>query len=555
MWGPRISGEEIPAQSILSSLLPFNQDILSPGNNFVMANTPLPPFKQPTPAFVEILSPQQQSTKQLLQNVLPFHQSYFQKTLYSRHSQEALKMLGSCAQKLYQEIRVESVAVGHDVEIYGRVKSLYSIFKKMNRKKIPLEEVYDARALRVIVDDSDSQFNTDSAIRACYRLLPVVQRLWKKIPREDDDYIANPKRTTGYQSLHTAVIGPDGLPMEVQIRTRSMHQSAEYGQAAHWVYKEGPSQFGTHSCDCTEDDDQSIKIGHPVLKVDNGNLSDGVVVSVGDGNKSLEVAVWLPCRLRKSGERGERAPLFKYANIYRYALSNGLLAEENSYDAFMKIERYILRGDRYCLSDHFGKRYRDRYLSILELCPQEQQLIYSLIQDVIQSEQQTICKLEHIKQKPFEKFKTGFKMDLEDYGFTTINSFSTTSTSSATSTEGTTEQNLLENTENDPSMRSILRLRQQLGSIEYHGDVLDLQNKEKYISVFTWPDGDVSEIAPGTTAEDLIRNMGKISIVNSDQDNLNIPKDLININNQLVSTKTVLQNGDYVVLGDQILDI
>eukprot|EP01024_Parvocaulis_polyphysoides_P053891 TRINITY_DN539_c1_g3_i5.p1 TRINITY_DN539_c1_g3~~TRINITY_DN539_c1_g3_i5.p1 ORF type:complete len:582 (+),score=81.33 TRINITY_DN539_c1_g3_i5:160-1746(+) len=527
--------------------------------------------------------------KWLLKNVLPFHYSYFQQVLYSQHSQEALKVLGSCASKLYQEIRVESAAVGHDVEIYGRIKSLYSMFKKMNRKKIPLEEVYDARALRVVVDDSDTSFNSESATSACYRLLPLVQRLWKKIPREDDDYIANPKRTTGYQSLHTAVIGPDGRPMEVQIRTRSMHQAAEYGQAAHWVYKEGEQTVHKPPCNCVIDTEQQIKIGHPVLKVNNGNLWDGVVVS--SMNNYIEVAVWLPCRLKKQQiEGGTRAPLFKYANLYRYALSNGLLAEVNSYDALMKIERYMLKNDRYCLSDHLGKRYSDRYVSILELCPEEIQLMQQLIQNVIQEEQKISRNPRSTNIYPFNNSKQNFRMNLEDYGIN--NPIAQTSISDNEieftpfpTPQKNNQQNTNNNSQNiqqksqiqdnnfqqqknksnqnqqqqkqqkdDISARSILRLRQQLGSIEYQGDKLDLQQKEKYISVFTWPDGDVSEIESGSTAEDLIRNMGKITIINSDQ-MVSEMKNVINVNNQLVSPKTVLKNGDYVVLGDQILDI
>lgn len=78
-----------------------------------------------------------------------------------------------------------------------------------------------------------------AAVEACYQIMPTVQRLWKPIFGEFDDYIVHPK-PSGYQSLHTAVIGPDRVPMEVQIRTSSMHHEAEYGQAAHWAYKDAP---------------------------------------------------------------------------------------------------------------------------------------------------------------------------------------------------------------------------------------------------------------------------------------------------------------------------
>jgi guanosine-3',5'-bis(diphosphate) 3'-pyrophosphohydrolase len=115
-----------------------------------------------------------------------------------------------------------------DSEIYGRPKHIYSIHKKMIEKGRPFEMVRDLRAVRLIVAD----------IPTCYAALGVIHTTWRPIPHEFDDYIAAPKDNF-YQSLHTAVIYDDGKPLEVQIRTPEMHQSAEYGIAAHWRYKEG----------------------------------------------------------------------------------------------------------------------------------------------------------------------------------------------------------------------------------------------------------------------------------------------------------------------------
>lgn len=113
-------------------------------------------------------------------------------------------------------------------EVSGRSKHIYSIWRKMQRKHLGFHELYDIRAVRILV----------TQVRDCYAALGIVHSLWKHIPKEFDDYIATPKEN-GYRSLHTAVIGPEGKALEVQIRTNNMHEEAELGVCAHWVYKEG----------------------------------------------------------------------------------------------------------------------------------------------------------------------------------------------------------------------------------------------------------------------------------------------------------------------------
>ncbi|MBT8091088.1 MAG: bifunctional (p)ppGpp synthetase/guanosine-3',5'-bis(diphosphate) 3'-pyrophosphohydrolase [Gammaproteobacteria bacterium] len=125
-------------------------------------------------------------------------------------------------------LRRELSEQGIEATISGRPKHIYSIWRKMQRKDRGMESLYDIRAVRILVND----------IGACYAALGVVHNLWSYIPGEFDDYIANPKENN-YQSLHTAVLGPAGKTLEVQIRSHDMHRHAELGVAAHWRYKEG----------------------------------------------------------------------------------------------------------------------------------------------------------------------------------------------------------------------------------------------------------------------------------------------------------------------------
>jgi GTP pyrophosphokinase len=121
-------------------------------------------------------------------------------------------------------------AAGVEAELAGRPKHIYSIWKKMQRKGLGFSELYDIRAVRILV----------ATITDCYAALGVVHTQWQHLPAEFDDYIARPKNN-GYQSLHTAVLGPSGKTLEVQIRTHAMHRANELGVAAHWRYKEGGS--------------------------------------------------------------------------------------------------------------------------------------------------------------------------------------------------------------------------------------------------------------------------------------------------------------------------
>lgn len=137
---------------------------------------------------------------------------------------EREQFIENICSSLREELKSEGIAA----QVSGRPKHIYSIWRKMQRKDGGIEQIFDVRAVRIFVDD----------VAHCYAALGVVHRLWAYLPGEFDDYIAKPKKND-YKSLHTAVIGPDGKTLEVQIRTYDMHRHAELGVAAHWRYKEG----------------------------------------------------------------------------------------------------------------------------------------------------------------------------------------------------------------------------------------------------------------------------------------------------------------------------
>ncbi len=130
-------------------------------------------------------------------------------------------------QNLLEDIRAELKKEDISAQVMGRAKHFYSIWRKMQKKNKTLSQVYDLNALRILVD----------TLQDCYKVLGLMHTKWKYLPAEFKDYIANPK-INGYQSIHTAVIGPDQKIVELQIRTKAMHEYAEMGIAAHWMYKE-----------------------------------------------------------------------------------------------------------------------------------------------------------------------------------------------------------------------------------------------------------------------------------------------------------------------------
>ena len=133
--------------------------------------------------------------------------------------------------ELVEVIQGQLAKAGISARVKGRAKNIFSIWRKMQSKGIALEDVHDVRAVRIVVDD----------LASCYASLGIIHSTWSHVPSEFDDYIAVPKEN-GYQSIHTAITFDDGRSLEVQIRTREMHENAELGVCAHWAYKEGTDE-------------------------------------------------------------------------------------------------------------------------------------------------------------------------------------------------------------------------------------------------------------------------------------------------------------------------
>lgn len=428
---------------------------------------------------------------------------------------------------LYQPRKIIYVP-GMEVTLSSRLKSLYSIYSKMNRKDVSIDKVYDARALRVIVGDKSGTLH-GQAVRCCYSLLNIVHRLWTPIDGEFDDYIVNPK-PSGYQSLHTAVHGPENSPMEVQIRTQSMHEYAEHGVAAHWLYKEAGnklpikssvigSEITSSSYLSNDMEDKSpledhvlqkyssLKVGHPVLRVEGSHLLVAVIVRVDEDGRDLLVAASFVLAAseavadRRSSSQRKRWEA--YARLYK-KVSDEWWCEPGHGDWFTCLEKYTLCKDGiYHKQDQF-QRLLPTFIQVIDLSEAEEIEYWNVVSAVSEGKQ------------------------LDSLLLNSSSSDSSASSSgwSAPMEAGINNKVLL--------LRTMLQWEEQLRSeAGFQQAKLANENQIGEIAVVCWPDGEIVRLRSGSTAADAATRVG-------------LEGKLVSVNGQVVLPNTELKDGDVI---------
>ncbi|OMP08512.1 hypothetical protein COLO4_06399 [Corchorus olitorius] len=470
----------------------------------------------------------------------------------------ALASLVVCEEALEKELFISiSYIPGMEVTLSSRLKSLYSIYSKMKRKDVGINKIYDARALRVVVGDKNGTLH-GSAVQCCYNLLNIVHRLWTPIDGEFDDYIVNPK-PSGYQSLHTAVQGPDASPLEVQIRTQRMHEYAEHGLAAHWLYKETgndlPSEISLDESEIEEssyyskdpdgqnsmDDEsfqkyRSLKVGHPVLRVEGSNLLAAVIIrhvrtlylmfmlyhivfifTTGENisicrvdKEGKELLVAVSFGLAASEAVADRRSSFQikrweaYARLFK-KVSDEWWCEPGHGDWCTCLERYTLcRDGIYHKQDQF-ERLLPTFIQVIDLTEQEESEYWAVMSAVFEG-------------KPVESIATTPSLTYV----------------ASNSIEASINRKVR-------LLRTMLQWEEQLRSESSFGREDDGAKSSinpdsvvlGEVVIICWPHGDIMRLRSGSTAADAARRAG-------------LDGKLVVVNGQLVLPNTELKDGDVV---------
>ncbi|KAJ4842139.1 hypothetical protein Tsubulata_024256 [Turnera subulata] len=529
MWSS--SGKSGCAKRISSntSFLPLNTESSSPDCSYLELNEDVTTIKDLLEAVVpfDILLDRRKQRKFVndLHNISENRAS----SKVVKDAGIALASLVSCEEALEKELFISTSYVpGMEVTLSSRLKSLYSIYSKMKRKDIGINKVYDARALRVIIGDKNGTLH-GPAIQSCYSLLNIVHRLWTPIDGEFDDYIVNPK-PSGYQSLHTAVQGPDSAPLEVQIRTQKMHEHAEHGLAAHWLYKETGSKFPSNDGNIDEaeteassyiskdidydnaiEDDhfqkyRSLKAGHPALRVEGSHLLAAVIIRVDKGGRELLVAVSFG--LAASEAVADRRSSFQikrweaYGRLYK-KVSEEWWCEPGHGDWCTCLEKYVLcRDGMYHKQDQF-ERLLQTFIQVIDLVEQEESEYWAVVSAVFAGK-----PVDSISSRPF------------------LGSVTSTSMEASINNKVRLLRTMLQWEEQ-------LRHESNLGQLKrdglpgYSPTSVDLGE----VVIVCWPDGEIIRLRSGSTAADAARRVG-------------LEGKLVLINGQLVLPNTELKDGD-----------
>ncbi|KAK7366621.1 hypothetical protein VNO80_08616 [Phaseolus coccineus] len=438
----------------------------------------------------------------------------------------ALASLVICEEALEREMTISASYVpGMEITLSSRLKSLYSLYSKMKRKDTSIDKVYDARALRVVVGDKNGTLH-GPAVQCCYSLLDIVHRLWTPIDGEFDDYIINPK-PSGYQSLHTAVQGPDSSPLEVQIRTQRMHECAEHGLAAHWLYKETGNPFlsidtmdepeteassyfskdleGGKSSDILLTKYKSLKAGHPVLRVEGSHLLAAVIISVENDERELLVAVsfGLAASEAVADRRSFHIKRWEaYARLFK-KVSDEWWFEPGHGDWCTCLEKYTLcRDGMYHKQDQFG-RLLPTFIQVINFTEQEESEYWAVVSAVFEGRQ-------------VDWITSHSKFDLV----------------ASTSAEAGINNKV-------KLLRTMLSWEEQLRSevsvkqTKYDAKLYDLHGSLGEVVIICWPHGEILRLRAGSTATDAAQRVG-------------LEGRLVVINGQLVLPNTKLKDGDVV---------
>lgn len=561
------------------------------------------------------MSEEQAEAKALLATVLPFPATRFSSGADGSLAgaggagpDRGLGVLVAAARQLNRELALGGHVLGVPVTVQGRLKSLYSIHRKMRRKEFKsVSEVLDARALRLIVDDV-GRTQLHGAVMGCYRLNNVVQRLWRPIYAEADDYIANPKRS-GYQSLHNAVYDADDTPFEVQIRTESMHMDAEYGSAAHWAYKELPAAASASSSlgsSNAAEPDKVVRPGQPVWRINpESGISDGVVIETDPAGRQLLVATTAH---RRYFTDSMVARPQEYRAIQDYVDSKGYFAPGQG-DLQVQLELFCLCQDgKYHRMDHCGHKHATTVVPLFRLteafaeeAAAQQQLLLAQQQVISENEVDEIVwpgsvtstgsfdmpYEEVMGLSPLADFHSAHSLEgpsaLEGSPARTSSSVTVVTTEPLVAGSPSDCAPAVSNDELAAELRAhcerVNRLRQALEArpaAQGSGGRSRQSLPDEKVMVMVWPTGEVRKVEQGTTAGYILSTAGEISIDADGKASLGASRaggsrtgvsigaaktarrrraKLVNVNNRLVPESTPLKTGDYVVLSRDVIKI